>query len=923
MFANEKWIEILPNAYYQYLGASTSDHSPILLSLLSRKPSFPKPFRYFNYWSNCEGYMDTVTRAWDFQVQGNPIYQVIMKLKNTKKCLKAWSNAGFSSPSSTIKTLRDELQHIQESLGKNPTDTCLQKEEAELKKNLELWIDLEECQLRQKSKELWLQLGDRNNRFFHSSLKNRYGRNSIANLVDHEGNAMTDITKLRTQAPQFYHQLYNQDSYWNVFPKLIVKRKISPGAAEWLIREVTDMEIKSTLFQLNPDKAPGPDGFNAKFFQLHWDIISQDISKAVRYFFKHKKFVRELNHTFLTLVSKSNNSSSLNDLRPIACCNLLYKIITKLLTNRLQMVINELVSLNHSVFLKGRQISDCSLLAHELVRDFHNPMGSRACMKIDLRKAFDSVNREFIYYMFHCLGFPYIWIEWIKECVSTSTFSVIIDGSPAGFSYTNRGIRQGDPLSPYLFVIVMEFWSICMDLAVAKGTIEPLKRGVPNQISHLLFADDMLVFCRANKKSFRELNKLFALLQLNTGLSINKEKTKVFFSKGCKRKAELASILGCTLGTMPVKYLGMPLSINYVKPKDFGWLFDKVRSKMEGWMFRALSFAGRVELAKSVLYSCLTYWLQSFRFPVSVIREIESMISNFIWKGKMHACSWETLCRPKNEGGIGLRKLADMSLAAGVKLLWRLGTSSCLWSKWMKEKYCAHARIWDIQYQLLHSGTFKFIINSKVSVADQISFDEDNNWIWEGNSAHKFNMHSAWEAIRTKHGLFQMADVLWHSYHCPKFSYCLYKALLNKLPTRDRLCRFGIIQDSVCVLCGEADETSQHIFFECQYTQYVWRLCRLKLGVKDQHIGSVWEEGLLIAQRFSYKNVVFILSRLVLAGAIWHIWQERNMRIFQNQELHKIDMFRRLYEDILVLMRTCLWKVGKESCNEDILSNWS
>jgi hypothetical protein len=226
-------------------------------------------------------------------------------------------------------------------------------------------------------------------------------------------------------------------------------------------------------------------------------------------------------------------------------------------------------------------------------------------MKVDLKKAFDSVNREFIYFILHCIGFPYTWIEWIKECISTPSFSVMVDGSPTGVFKSNRGLRQGDPLSPYLFVIALEFWSIQIDLAVAKGEIQPLKRGMPNQISHLLFADDMLVFCRGHKKSLENLDLLFRKLELNTGLSINKEKSKIFFSKGCKNKRALAEILQCRLGYLPVKYLGLPLSIKYPKSKDFGWLIDKVRSKTDGWMTRVLSFAGRVELAKSVVHGMM------------------------------------------------------------------------------------------------------------------------------------------------------------------------------------------------------------------------------------------------------------------------------------------------------------------------------
>lgn len=928
LLGNPCWINNIPNSYYVYLNAATSDHSPLLLHLTTATASFPKPFRYFNYWAECQGYQEICKEAWGNEFDGNHLYQVICKLKLTKAKLREWSKKGFSSPKDNIFRIREAMKVLQVALDLDPLSSELHVKEKELKKELELWLGIEESQMRQKSRELWLKLGDKNSKFFYASVKNRYNKNSISHIFDKDGKAATDILKLRDDAANFYYQLYNQDSYWDFFPELTVKRKLTSEAAAWLIRDVKDEEIKSTVFQLNPDKAPGPDGFNARFFQLHWDVIGTDICKAVNFFFKHKRLVREINHTFLTLVPKSTNANSLTDFRPIACCNLLYKVITKLLTNRLQMVINDLISLNQSAFLKGRQISDCSLLAHELVRDFNKPMGSRVCMKVDLKKAFDSVNREFIYYMLHCMGFPSTWIDWIRECISTPSFSVMVEGSPAGFFCSNRGIRQGDPLSPYLFVIVMEFWSIQMDLAVAKGDIHPLKRGVPNQISHLLFADDMLVFCKGHKQTLKNLDLLFEKLRLNTGLSINKEKTKVYFSKGSRNKGELAETLGCCRGLLPVKYLGLPLSIKYPKTSNFGGLLDKLRARTEGWMTRVLSFAGRVELAKTVLLGSMNYWIQSFKLPKNIISELERIIGKFIWKEGLHSVSWDNICRPKKEGGLGLRKIKDMSRAAGVKLLWRLGSTDTLWATWMRSSYFANSSIWDYSTRLLDSGTIKFIMEARDVSAQFITRTQDQDrdsetLTWTGNSANNFSYASAWDVSRVRYPNFELYDVLWHQFHCPKWSYCLYKALSGKLLTRDRMLRFGMIQDAKCTLCDQGLESHEHLFFECPFSCYIWSCCMLKMGCSSRtSFGSINDEAAAMQQKFKRKNKLFVLSRLVLAGATWLIWKERNNRVFQKISSSKVEVVRRLYEDILVLLRTCHWKTGNDANSKAILNNW-
>lgn len=138
-------------------------------------------------------------------------------------------------------------------------------------------------------------------------------------------------------------------------------------------------------------------------------------------FFQNGKLLKELNLTLVNLVHKSPSASSPSDYRPISCCNLLYKFITKILSNRMKKVTRELVSANHSAFLCGRNISDCTLLAHELVRDFKKG-GAKACIKVDFQKAFDSVNMDFVHFVMKCMGFLMRWISWIGECIANPTF---------------------------------------------------------------------------------------------------------------------------------------------------------------------------------------------------------------------------------------------------------------------------------------------------------------------------------------------------------------------------------------------------------------------------------------------------------------------------------------------------------------------
>jgi len=179
----------------------------------------------------------------------------------------------------------------------------------------------------------------------------------------------------------------------------------------------------------------------------------------------------------------------------------------------------------------------------------------------------------------------------------------------------------------------MEFRSIKLELATADGRIQNFKRSTSLQVSHLLFEDDLLLFCRANRKSLNGVNTLLNDLMLNTGLRTNRSKSKIFFSKGCTEETELSNILDISVGRLPVKCLGLHFTVQYPEAKHFSPLIDKLRARIEGWIMHSLSFAGRIELIKSTLYSTMNYWIQSYSFPISLSKEIERICANFLRKG--------------------------------------------------------------------------------------------------------------------------------------------------------------------------------------------------------------------------------------------------------------------------------------------------
>ncbi|KAJ6836360.1 uncharacterized protein M6B38_328170 [Iris pallida] len=217
----------------------------------------------------------------------------------------------------------------------------------------------------------------------------------------------------------------------------------------------------------------------------------------------------------------------------------------------------------------------------------------------------------------------------------------------------------------------MEYFTCMMDMAVHSKRIVPLFRLVRSIVSHLIYADDLLVLLQPSLRGMRALSDIMEEFGRLSGLQLNREKSRVYFSFRCTQQEERAFALGVDRGELPVKYLGVPLTVNYAREQDCHSLVDFARRRVEGWQAAGLSFGGRIELVRSVITGITMFWFQSIQIPTATIRKVEAICADFIWRGGMHAISWDQLCRPRKEGGVGLRPLHTIRKAACVKMAWR------------------------------------------------------------------------------------------------------------------------------------------------------------------------------------------------------------------------------------------------------------
>jgi hypothetical protein len=572
--------------------------------------------------------------------------------------------------------------------------------ESNLKICLDELLIQEETLWKSKSRELWLTCSDLNTKFFHSSTIIRRRANSVNFLKTSARGWISDRADIGDQFVHHFTNLFSstspsfEEELLALFPPVI-----SDEENHVLCSIPTETEVFQVLSSLGSSKAPGPDGFTALFYKKYWHVVRSEVLNCVWDFFLNKNMSNELNHTFITLVPKQSGAHAVHQFRPISLCNITYKIITKILANRLKDVLSKIISPLQSAFVPKRSIQDNSIIAHELLHTFNLKRGKGGFMflKIDMEKAFDKMEWSLILVIMQKLGFHANWILWIKACISSSSFSILLNGSPYGLFSPERGLRQGDPLSPFLFILGSEVLSRLLLREERIGNLKGMKiaRNSP-AINHLLFADDLLIFGKASLLEASSIKSCLDKYCSWSGQSVNANKSSIRFSKNTNHttSSNILHILPFNPNPTSSIYLGLPILIAGSKGAAFQSIIDSIQLKMEGWRAKSLSQAGRLVLIKAVAAAVPSYAMSTFLLPKGFCRKLDKVFKNFWWgfppqkARNLSLKSWHSLCSPKALGGLGLRKMEEVNLGLITKLAWKLlSLSDSTWVAQLQGKY--------------------------------------------------------------------------------------------------------------------------------------------------------------------------------------------------------------------------------------------
>ncbi|KAF3782863.1 Transposon TX1 uncharacterized protein [Nymphaea thermarum] len=553
----------------QILPRCTSDHSALVLC--SVKASYRNPlrgqFKFLKNWSlrgECE---EVISEGWNYQASGCAFIRVLAKLEVTRSKLSAWNRLHYGNISQKIDSIQKELDVVQARMDSG--DSSLSDLEYCIRLELQATLREEELLWAQKSRTNWLKNGDRNTKFYQQVASGRKSRQSLSAI------SVGDLTieaqdQNNEECTKFFKALLCEDAatgsmFEHLSPSLIVSREENLQ----LLAPISDSEIKHAVFSSKADSAPGPDGFPAFFYQRYWHIVGEDITKAIKGFFQTGRLVKKINRSILVLIPKHQGTCSPQDLRPIALCNSLYKFITKVICIRMRPILTRIIADSQGAFTKGRKLQDQVAMAHEVVNSMFVHYAPSVCCQLDLSKAYDRVNWNFLRNSLLSMGFHDAWIARIMTCVSTASIAISVNGVVGQYFHNSRGLRQGDPMSPLLFIGIME----CLHRRILHSVNSnklcgPIIPRVGKAPVDLFFADDIIFFLPLKVKFLLEIKGIMGEFEMKAGMKVNDAKSRMvtFNAKEDLNNLAVAST-DWPLASLPLNYLGLPLFVGKFRPK--------------------------------------------------------------------------------------------------------------------------------------------------------------------------------------------------------------------------------------------------------------------------------------------------------------------------------------------------------------------
>ncbi|XP_043809034.1 uncharacterized protein LOC110606238 [Manihot esculenta] len=873
-FVSTDWRLDYVDAIIEHPPKLHSDHVPIVIKCQGVLAFGVRPFRSLTARTLHAQFDQVVACSWD------PNRSLIHNLSTLKIQLGEWNRTQFGNIFDNKRRLLRRLGGVQRDLAESRSRSLV-KLEFKLKRRLEEILRQEEMYWFQKSKEEWIANGERNTHFYHLAATIKRKKFCISALKNDWGEVVTDPSVLKGMAINFFRNLYTSDLGELLdIPFQYAHPVLSTTQIAKLDRPFSPEEVKLALDQMASGKAAGDDGFNVEFYKKAWPIVGTQVIDFVLFCLQGNELPSMINETVLVLIPKVATPEFITQFRSISLCNVLYKLITKVLVNRLQQVLTSLIGPEQNSFVPGRQITDNVVIYQEALHTMGKMNGGNRFMalKINLEKAYDRLEWSFIDWSLEKANFSSLWRTNVRHCVHSASMSVLWNNEKLESFLPTRGIRQGDPLSSYLFVLCVEQLSNIIKHSVKQGAWHPLP--ISNNgplVSHLMFADDMVLFAEATEEQLDVIINCLTVFCNASGQKVNFLKSSLFVSPNVSTStaSRLSSKSGIPLVSDLGRYLGVPSLHGRVSQVQFRGLVDDMRSRLAGWKAGALSRAGRITLVQSVLNSIPIYTMQSIKLPVSICKEMERLCRNFIWHGNsgdsaVYLINWQTLQYPKQNGGLGIQNFGLMNQAMLGKLCWRAFMNpSDLWISCLLWKYNNGRISWNLRVPLGASMNWKTLCWGLQLVSSGVSIDVRSevvvryywipgygwDWnrlslwlpdfvlafllpiclhddvnsrdgiIWRHSISGQYSVKTGYSLLVEKCGLpvaLPLWKLIWKATGTQRMRVFLWEVAHEKIMVNVQRFRKGWINSNLCMSYGTQSESVLHVLRDCNFFKSCW-----------------------------------------------------------------------------------------------------
>ncbi|KAK3221689.1 hypothetical protein Dsin_008714 [Dipteronia sinensis] len=519
--------------------------------------------------------------------------------------------------------------------------------------------------------------------------------------------------------------------------------------------------ICDAVFAMDALSALGPAGFSGRFFQCCWEIVSRDVILTVPDFLHSGVVTPGLNSNFIVLLPKMRDSITIDQFRPIVLGNFLFKFSSKILAGR------------------DRHVEDCIAFTSDCVNVLYKKCyGGNVAMKIDFRKAFDTLDWKFLCRVLRAFGFSQTFIDWIVSILGSLKLSVLINGSPAGYFGCSRRVRKGGPLSPPLFGMAEDFLSRLLSRMVASDQLLPISspRGF-SAPTHLLYAYDVLIFCRGTVRNLRRVVHAFRVYGSISGQLVNWSKSSIFFGSSVSpaRISSFQFLVGMQIGRLPFSYLGVPICRGKPRKSVLMPIADKILSKFSKWKDLAL-------LNDFLLRKLTWKFINLNNFALTFLRERENSQRD-VWRDNWLGVPILDL--------VGIPDFLAMHFHARVSDFIRDG-------RWILDDRFP-ARFPDLCFRI-----------GRIAISPVIDY-----LVWPHSREGSVSCKAAYSRMFHDIPQVRCCRDVWSRYIPPSRSVLSWRLLLDRLPTEDRLCRFGFQLASRCIVCGASSESVDHLFLKC------------------------------------------------------------------------------------------------------------